>query len=1118
MAEQRADKVTVELEARTGNYLTKMRNARRDYEGYMNSMGASAERMERRVSSAGNRMSTVLGRAIAAIAVGAAVKEARLLADTWTQTGNKMAAAGTEIESLGARQNQLVQLARDTRTEYEQTADIYSRITRSTKELNTTDQQRLRLTELVNKAVKAGGATTAEQISTITQLGQALASGNLQGDELRSIRENAPLIARALADEFNTTIGGLKKLGGEGEITSDRIVKAILNGGAVIDAQFEKTRATIGESFTALETEAVRFVGNLDKAIGVTTGIAAFTEKVTEDFDLMAQAVIVASAVMGGAIIGKLTVPLQAAARTNLQFVGSLMSGTTALQLQNRAARDAALQVSLKARADRDAAREAVVNTQQRINQLRQEALAYQQNIALAEQQRAAVAQIASGRTAGGQFVSRADQGQAEIARNQATKALVATRMQLNRVTNELSVAEDRLAAQHNVLSGAIVRVSAAQAGLSSAIARSTLLANIGSVAMKGLSMSMAFFGGPIGLSIMAVAGTLAYFATEAAKAEAAGDNLRATLDETEQQAGMTRQATNDLAASQKDGARASTEAANQANVAAGAYNAIAKSAADAAEMVKYLTATQRQQRMEKLDEQIADMRKAQTGSNPFTTNNRESLENERRRLLNRAGRRNDSYAAQGSSTRSQNNEYIRRLSEDPNADPKLREQAQRYVLGVRTYNEGNVAIQRAIAERNVILENVNAPTLERPDLSTSNLTSPSQESEPKGKTGGSRGRSSKEETREELEARRELFELEQQLNLQRAAGADTLAQFTQDEIDRRRIVNQLMDQQYSRTDAEAAAKRYIEELRAARAVAEEAKKAEDLRKSAEKQKEEDDRRRAIREEQLAYLREQELLHSREMARLAGDSARVRELDKILDRMQRIADLQGRGGLDAKSAAERADRDQKDLDRAKLAGDLKDIAFTPVHDALLEAFKGGDWKDAFQNAVEDAASRGFSDALNKVYDFLAQKLGQMFEQATAQRGSGGGFDLGGMLKGIGGLFKFGGGRAGGGLMKPGMVYNFEENGRERIMVGSTARVLPNRVESAAAGGNGKAPDINLSVVNATGVPARATVERDETGGAQVRLEPLIDQGIKSAGRRGVLDKGNQMSPRPRRRG
>lgn len=1117
MADQRADRVVVELEARTGNYLTRMRQAKRDYEGYMASMGSSAERMESRVTNASNRMSSAMSSAIAAIAVGAVIKEAKDLADTWTQTGNKLAAAGVATESLGARQAQLIQLARDTRTEYAQTADIYARITRSTQELNATDEQRLRLTELINKAVKAGGATTAEQISTITQLGQALASGNLQGDELRSIRENAPLIARAIAAEFETTVGGLKKMGAEGEITSDRIVRAILNGGVAIDAQFEKTQATIGESFTALKTSATQFIGNLDDAIGATEGIAKFTTAITEDFDLMAQAVIVAAAVVGGAIIGKMTVPLQAAAVSNAQFVASLMQGTTALQLQNEAARTAARQLSLKAQADRDAARAGVVATQERINALRQEALAYQQNIALAEAQRAAVAQQATGRASNGQFVGGADQSRAEQARNTATKALIASRMQLNRVTQELTVAESRLVTQHNVLAGALVRVSAAQAGLSFAIARSTLLANVGAVAMRGLGAAMAFFGGPIGLSIMAVAGAVAYFATEAAKAEAAGDNLRSTLEDTEQQAGATRQKTDDLAGSQRDGAKASGEAAAQAKASAGAYDAVGASAANAAEMVKYLTAAQRQQRLEKLDEQISDVQKARTGRNPFTTNQREALENERREVLRLARLRSDRYAGQGTSGRVENNEELRRRATAPDADPKLKEAFQRYVGNVAAFNEGAVDLQRALAERNVLIENMGTPTLERPSPSTTNLTTPSAASSSGGGSGGSRGRAKKEETREELEARREIFELEQRLTLQRASGADSLAQFTQDELDRRRIIASLIDQQFSPEDAEKAAAAYIVELRAARQVADEQERAEKARKVAAEQKETDVKKAIEREEQVAYLYEQDLLLQRELANLAGNSERVKELDKIIDRLQRMEALQSQGGLSKEAAGNRVYNDQEALDRALLMGDIKDTVFTPVHDAILEAFKGGDWQEAFGSAIEEKAAQGLSDAINNVYDFLANKIADMFKNVGSNSsGGGGGFDWGNAIKNIGSFFKSGGGRAGGGLMKPGMVYNFEENGRERIMVGSTARVLPNRVESGGSGSGSS--NINLSVINATGVPAKATIERNEQGNQQIRLEPLIDQGIQSAGRRGVLEKSQRMTPTPRRRG
>lgn len=1115
MADQTADRVVVELEARTTNYLSRMRAARRDYDGYMESMGKSAERMERRTTAAGDRMASGLRAAIAAIAVGAAVKEAQQLADAWTQTGNKLAAAGVATSDLAGRQGQLVQLALDTRTAYSQTADIYARITRSTKELNTTDAQRLRLTELINKSVKAGGATTAEQISTITQLGQALASGNLQGDELRSIRENAPLLARALAEEFGTTVGGLKKLGAEGEITSDRIVKAILKAGGSIDESFGRTRSTIGETFTALETRATQFIGNFDKALGVTAGITAFTQSITEDFDTMAQAVIVAAAVAGGAIIGKLSVPLQQAAVSNVQFVRSLFAGTTALQLQGREYRNVAIAASVKAQAERDGARAAVIATQARINELRQEAVQYQQNIALANAQRAAVAQQATGRDSGGRFVSSGETAQAAAARNAATKARIASSMQLKRVEDELILTEQRLTAQNAALSTSLVRVAAASSGVSAAIARTSLLANAGTIAMRGLGVAMSFFGGPIGLAIMAVAGAVAYFATEAAKAEAAAGNLRSTLDETEQQADETRQRTDQLASSQKDGARASGEAASKARDSSSAYDQVAKSAADAAEMVKYLTAAQRQQRLEKLDEQISDVRKARSGNNPFTTNGRENIANLREQFVREAfgnnAARSDRYDRTGGTLYAQR---AATMATAPNADPKLNEAYQKYVLAVNAFNEGGVELQRAVEERRVILANANAPTLERPEPTTSNLTAPTTPTEDSDNKGGGRGK--KEETQAELEARREIFELEQRLALQRAAGAESLAQFTQDELDRRRIIKDLEDQKFTPAEAEAAATEYITELRAAREVAAQRERDDEARKKADEYREDAAEKAKERQAQINFLQEQDLLLQRELANLAGDSERVKELDKILDRMQRIQALVSQGGMTPEQAAQRATGDQEKLDNAETAGDIKDIVFTPIKDALLEAFKGGDWSDAFGDAIEQKAAEGLESALNTVYDLLSNTVSNMFKNAVGGSGGGKGIDFGSLIKSAGSFFGFGGGRAGGGLMKPGMVYNFEENGRERIMVGSTARVLPNRVESASAGGG--STNIGISVINATGVAAKASVEQDSDGNATVRLEPLIDQSIQSAGRRGVLDSAARKTPRAGRRG
>ncbi|NDG47480.1 MAG: hypothetical protein EBY30_00060 [Rhodospirillales bacterium] len=76
-------------------------------------------------------------------------------------------------------------------------------------------------------AARVSGATSTEASAALLQLKQALASGVLQGDELRSIREQAPLVGQAIAKEMGVTVGELKKLGSEGKITTDIVLKAL---------------------------------------------------------------------------------------------------------------------------------------------------------------------------------------------------------------------------------------------------------------------------------------------------------------------------------------------------------------------------------------------------------------------------------------------------------------------------------------------------------------------------------------------------------------------------------------------------------------------------------------------------------------------------------------------------------------------------------------------------------------------------------------------------------------------------------------------------------------------------------------------------------------------------
>ena len=79
----------------------------------------------------------------------------------------------------------------------------------------------------VTAAAKNTGLGAESVNNALIQLTQGLASGRLQGDELRSVLEQLPPLSQAIAKELNVPVGSLKQLGSEGKITTDIIIKAL---------------------------------------------------------------------------------------------------------------------------------------------------------------------------------------------------------------------------------------------------------------------------------------------------------------------------------------------------------------------------------------------------------------------------------------------------------------------------------------------------------------------------------------------------------------------------------------------------------------------------------------------------------------------------------------------------------------------------------------------------------------------------------------------------------------------------------------------------------------------------------------------------------------------------
>ena len=109
------------------------------------------------------------------------------------------------------------------------------------------DAEAVKFTSTLDKAFKVSGAGAEESKAAMYQLNQAMTSGKLQGDEFRSVMENAPILAQKIAQSMGVSMAQLKKLGSEGKITSDVIKKAVLGSADEIDAQYSKMPLTFGK-------------------------------------------------------------------------------------------------------------------------------------------------------------------------------------------------------------------------------------------------------------------------------------------------------------------------------------------------------------------------------------------------------------------------------------------------------------------------------------------------------------------------------------------------------------------------------------------------------------------------------------------------------------------------------------------------------------------------------------------------------------------------------------------------------------------------------------------------------------------------------------------------------
>nr|DAY65220.1 MAG TPA: Tail tape measure [Caudoviricetes sp.] len=193
----------------------------------------------------------------------AAVKKGMDLTDTYTNTNARLGMITGSLEEQRTLQKDVFAAADRARGNYTEMANATAKLKMLAGDTFGSNQEAVGFTELLTKSLKISGASTAEQNAAFLQLTQAMTAGKLQGDEFRSIMENAPMVADAISKYMGVTKGELKELSSDGAITADIIKGAMFRAADEINGKFADMPPTFADTWQKIKNAGMQAFGGV---------------------------------------------------------------------------------------------------------------------------------------------------------------------------------------------------------------------------------------------------------------------------------------------------------------------------------------------------------------------------------------------------------------------------------------------------------------------------------------------------------------------------------------------------------------------------------------------------------------------------------------------------------------------------------------------------------------------------------------------------------------------------------------------------------------------------------------------------------------------------------------
>lgn len=268
-------------------------------------------------------------------------------ADASNRLNNQLRTVTDSEENLIAVRQRLYDVSQESRADLASTVTLYARVSRAAEEFGKSQEDLIRVAQTVQKAFAIGGASQAEASGAAIQLSQGIASDRFSGEEYRSVSENAPVLLQEMARYLGVTIGQMRQLAYDGELTGKVVTDAILGASKAIDAGFNKTIPTVSQSLTRLNNAFLQNIGEVDTQYGVTRKLSEALSNLAENFDEVAKYAGYAAAAVGAIFL----------ARAGASGISNVATGLAGLYLGQGGSDSKATLATLKAQ------REEIVRT-----------------------------------------------------------------------------------------------------------------------------------------------------------------------------------------------------------------------------------------------------------------------------------------------------------------------------------------------------------------------------------------------------------------------------------------------------------------------------------------------------------------------------------------------------------------------------------------------------------------------------------------------------------------------------------------------------------------------------------------------------------------------------------